>query len=178
MITLLLALVCLCALALAVARRSDRVADGMIQSLTHHGSHRFVLPPSPEYELVTLHTKDGTKIFAQLGHARNQTGALRGDYRLRPTVIYFYPGGGTMRWSAPQFEGFRQLGLNVLMPEYPGYGMSDGPATERGFYATADAAYEYALSRRTWPRWAFWPQAGRSGAAQPWISPAGVQWTA
>ena len=65
MITLLLALVCLCALALAVARRSDRVADGMIQSLTHHGSHRFVLPPSPEYELVTLHTKDGTKIFSQ-----------------------------------------------------------------------------------------------------------------
>ena len=52
-----------------------------------------------------------------------------------------------MRWSAPQFEGLRRLGLNVLMPEYPGYGMSDGQASEAGFFAAADAAYDYVLGR-------------------------------
>ena len=45
------------------------------------------------------------------------------------------------------FEGLRRLGVNVLIPEYPGYGMSDGRASERGCYAAADVAYDY-LARR------------------------------
>ena len=147
MIALLLVLFALGTLLLVMTLRSSWVAEGAIQSLTHHGSHQAILPPSPDYELVSLQTKDGTQIFAQLGRAKDRTGALRPDYRLQPVAIYFYPGGGTMRWSAPQFEGLRRLGLNVLMPEYPGYGMSDGHATESGFYAAADAAYDYAQGR-------------------------------
>lgn len=147
MIALLLVIFALGTLLLVMTLRSPWVADGAIQSLTHHGSPQAILPPSADYELVSLQTKDGTHIFAQLGRAKDQTGTLRPDYHLLPAAIYFYPGGGTMRWSAPQFEGLRRLGLNVLMPEYPGYGMSDGHATESGFCAAADAAYDYALSR-------------------------------
>jgi len=131
MATLFLVLLGGGALLVAFAR-SSRVTDGVIQSLTHHGSPKEILPPSQEYELVSLRTKDGTKIIAQFGRARDQNGTLLADYGLRPTAIYAYPGGGTLRWSAPQFERFRRLGLNVIMPEYPGYGMSEGLASESG----------------------------------------------
>jgi len=114
---------------------------------TGHGSPKAILPPSPDYELVSLRTKDGTKIVAQFGKATSQSGALLPGYSQRPTVIYFYPGGGNLRWSAPQFDGFRRLGLNVVMPEYPGFGMSDGRPAESGCYGAADAAYNYVLSR-------------------------------
>jgi len=36
-----------------------------------------------------------------------------------------------------------QLGCTVLIPEYPGYGMSSGWASESGCYEAADAAYHY-----------------------------------
>jgi fermentation-respiration switch protein FrsA (DUF1100 family) len=43
---------------------------------------------------------------------------------------------------------FRRMGVNVLIPEYPGYGMSGGRATEKGLYEAADAAYD-CLRERT-----------------------------
>ncbi len=129
------------------ARRSSRLADGVIQSLTHHGSPGAVLPASPNYELISLRMTDGTRIVAQVGRALDRRGDALANYARRPTLIYCYPGGGTLRWSAPQFEGFRRLGLNVVMPEYPGYGMSDGQPTEDGFHAAAEAAYDYVLGR-------------------------------
>jgi fermentation-respiration switch protein FrsA (DUF1100 family) len=42
-----------------------------------------------------------------------------------------------------EFAQFRQLGCAVLIPEYPGYGMSSGWASESGCYDAADAAYRY-----------------------------------
>jgi fermentation-respiration switch protein FrsA (DUF1100 family) len=45
--------------------------------------------------------------------------------------------------SSYEFAQFRQLGFNVLIPEYPGYGMSSGQASESGCYEAADAAYHY-----------------------------------
>ena len=114
---------------------------------TGQGSPQAILPPSSDYELVSLRTKDDTKIVAQFGKAKSQSGALLADHCQRPTAIYCYPGGGNMRWSAPQFDGFRRLGLNVVMPEYPGFGMSDGRPAESGCYGAADAAYDYVLSR-------------------------------
>jgi pimeloyl-ACP methyl ester carboxylesterase len=43
---------------------------------------------------------------------------------------------------------FRGAGFNVLMPDYPGYGMSGGSPSEKGFYGAADAAYDYLTVRR------------------------------
>ncbi len=144
---LILALLLGSAALVLAARRSSRFADGVIRSLTHHGSAGAILPTSPNYELIFLRMGDGTRIAAQVGRALDREGKPLGGYAQRPTVIYCYPGGGTLRWSSPQFEGFRRLGLNVVMPEYPGYGMSDGKPTEEGFHAAADAAYDYVLGR-------------------------------
>jgi fermentation-respiration switch protein FrsA (DUF1100 family) len=62
-------------------------------------------------------------------------------------VLYFYGNGSNLRMAQPRYDYLRRLGVNVLVPEYVGYGMSSGAAGEAGCYATADAAYDYLLGR-------------------------------
>ena len=112
-----------------------------------HGSAKASVPPSDRYELLSLQTSDGIRIAAQFGRAESADGEIRPDYGQRPTAVYCYPGGGYLKWSHAQFEGLRRLGWNVIMPEYPGYGLSDGRPSEEGCYAAAEAAYGYVAAR-------------------------------
>ena len=57
--------------------------------------------------------------------------------------MYFYGNGMCLETSYYEFGQFRQLGCSVLIPEYPGYGISSGWASESGCYEAADAAYHY-----------------------------------
>ena len=120
------------------------ILPGMLQ-----GQPPSVLPPNPSYEIVTLHTKDGTRIVGQFGRAEQPTGGPRVDPAHAPTVIFFY--GMNQTLAAPRdqavFNGLRALGANVFIPEYPGYGMSEGSPGESQCYATADAALDYVLGR-------------------------------
>lgn len=55
-------------------------------------------------------------------------------------------------WRAQiQFDQFRRLGLNVIIPDYVGYGMSGGRPSERGCEDTALAVYDYLTSNRSIP---------------------------
>ena len=81
-----------------------------------------------------------------------------------------------LSYAESRFDRFRRLGLNVIIPDYVGYGMSGGSPSEKGCQATADAAYDYLVStRKSTPRpssppagrWAgrsrsTWPRAGKS----------------
>jgi uncharacterized protein len=58
-------------------------------------------------------------------------------------LVYFYGNGMCLGTCSYEFAQFRQLGYTVLIPEYPGYGMSSGWASESGCYEAADAAYHY-----------------------------------
>ena len=52
-----------------------------------------------------------------------------------------------MSFCTDEMQRFRRLGVNVIVPDYLGYGMSGGRASEAGCYAAADAAYDYLLTR-------------------------------
>ncbi|MBV9689787.1 MAG: alpha/beta hydrolase [Ktedonobacteraceae bacterium] len=56
-------------------------------------------------------------------------------------LLYFYGREKCLRNCRFEFTRFRQFGLNVLIPEYIGYGMSSGVASEAGCYESADVAY-------------------------------------
>ncbi len=114
---------------------------------TGHGAAWAVVPASADYELVTLSTAGGGRIVAQFGQATDAMGAVLADYARRPTVIYGYPGGYTLKRSQPEFAAWRRLGVNVIVPEYPGFGMSGGEPGEAGCYAAFDAAYDYVRQR-------------------------------
>ena len=104
--------------------------------------------PRPGTELVRLKTRQGESIVALFGPALTADGRPDPQAARRPTLLYFYGNGMCLSYSRGEFERFRRLGLNVLIPEYVGYGMSGGSPSERGCQATADAAYEYLVATR------------------------------
>lgn len=69
-----------------------------------------------------------------------------------PVLLVFYGNDMCLARALPIFQAVRQTGVSVLMPEYIGYGMNPGRASESNCYATADAAYEHLLSRGVEPR--------------------------
>ncbi len=98
-------------------------------------------------ELVRLPTAGGETVAALFGPAVVD-GLPRGDPARRPTLVFFYGNGMCLADSLGEFDRFRRLGMNVLIPEYLGYGMSTGKPSERTLYETADAGYEYLRTRR------------------------------
>ena len=98
-------------------------------------------------ELVGLNTAKGDKIVALFGGALSREGMPLPDASKRPTLLFFYGNAMCLKDARQDFHNFRCLGLNVLIPEYVGYGMSSGLAGEAGCFATAEAAYEYLLAR-------------------------------
>ncbi|MFT3866861.1 MAG: alpha/beta fold hydrolase [Nibricoccus sp.] len=106
-----------------------------------------VVKASEDYELISLTTKGRTKIVAQFGKALDRNGRTLPTEQKPPTVIFFYGNRMSIAQSQDIFRDLRRMGVNVLIPDYPGYGMSGGRASEEGCYAAADAAYAYLLQR-------------------------------
>jgi hypothetical protein len=108
-----------------------------------------VVPPA-DCEVVTLNTSCGQTVPALFGPATDHHGRVLPDAPTRPTILFFYGNAHHLadRNVARLFNGLRQIGANVMVPEYVGYGMSSGEAGEAGCYATADAAYACLRSRR------------------------------
>ncbi len=96
---------------------------------------------------VRLHTKSGDLVVAYYGRALRADGRPDPDYAHRPTLLFFYGKGGSLAWERPLMASFRRLDTNVLMPDYVGFGLSGGQASETNCYATADACYDYLRSR-------------------------------
>jgi pimeloyl-ACP methyl ester carboxylesterase len=111
--------------------------------------HRDALVPArpATYELVWLKTRSGERIASILGNAQTITGAPVDDARAYPTIIFFYGNGGCVAYSVDVFQHLRRLGANVMIADYPGYGMSSGKPSEAGCYETADAEYDYLQHR-------------------------------
>jgi pimeloyl-ACP methyl ester carboxylesterase len=62
-------------------------------------------------------------------------------------LIFFHGNGEVIDFLPDQVEGFRELGMGVLLVEYPGFGRSPGRTDETGITDTAVAAYDAALQR-------------------------------
>jgi len=65
----------------------------------------------------------------------------------RPLVIFFHGNGEVVDYLPEQAEGFRGLGMGVLLVEYPGFGRSPGTPDEKSISETAVAAYDAVLQR-------------------------------
>jgi uncharacterized protein len=112
------------------------------------GAPDAVVQPRPGVELVRLTAARGERIVALFGPALRPDGTPRPDAAQCPTLLYFYGNGMFLKASEYDFERLRRLGVNVMIPEYLGYGMSGGHPGEASCYATADAAYEHLRTRR------------------------------
>ncbi len=89
------------------------------------------------YEDLYVTTSDGIKINAWL---LKNPGA-------KFTLIYAHGNAGNMGDRLLKVKFFRDLGLNVLIFDYRGYGNSHGHPSEPGVYLDAQAVYDYLKTR-------------------------------
>jgi uncharacterized protein len=114
----------------------------------YRGEPYYEVSAPPGTELVRLTTSTGDRIAAVFGPALTLQGKPHPQAASRPTVLYFYGNGDSLKGNLAQLHEIRLLGVNVMIPEYVGFGMSTGTASEAGCYSTADAAYDHLLARR------------------------------
>jgi len=113
------------------------------------GRSTSIVQSSSRHELIELRTRDNVKTFAVFASAANPY-PQPGDAavaKASATTILFYGNGDFLANALGWVSYFRDLAVNVLAVEYVGYGMADGKPSEAAFYATAEAAYDYALTR-------------------------------
>jgi uncharacterized protein len=101
---------------------------------------RAALPNLDIGERVELRMRDGTRLAGWYLPAEGGQGRS-------PALLWFYGNGENIAAIWPIIRDFRPKHAAVLVVDYPGYGGSEGKASEAGMYEAADLAYD-ALSRR------------------------------
>ena len=89
---------------------------------------------------VWLTTADGTRIHSWW---KPQPGASA-------VTLFLHGNAGNVTHRAAAMRELAAAGNAVLIPDYRGYGRSQGWPTERGLYRDADAAYEWLIAQG-WP---------------------------
>lgn len=98
--------------------------------------------PVFHYEQVDVPRTDGTRQFAWIMPARESTAGT--------WVLFLHGNAATIasRVNIDHYTELRNLGLNVMAPEYQGFGGLDGVPTEPLLAADARAAYGYLRMNR------------------------------
>lgn len=91
-------------------------------------------------------TADGFRLHGWFAHAViDESG--QPDSQL-PTMLFCHGNAGNITHRLTNVAYLIQLGVNVFIFDYRGYGKSQGTPSEEGLYRDAVAAYEYLLSRK------------------------------
>ncbi len=91
-----------------------------------------------DYEELTFSTTDGEQLHAWfIPHPQ-----------ARATLLFAHGNAGNISHRLDSIQVFHDLGLNVLIFDYRGYGQSTGKPGENGTYRDADAAWAYLTETR------------------------------
>ena len=90
------------------------------------------------YEEVSIPTADGIRLNAWF---------VRGSPVSRAVVIYCHGNAGNIGNRIYRLKAFHDLGLNILLFDYRGFGKSTGRPSEQGVYKDAVTVYDYLANR-------------------------------
>ncbi|MGB2961732.1 MAG: alpha/beta hydrolase [Candidatus Omnitrophota bacterium] len=90
------------------------------------------------YEDVFIETKDNVKLNGWF---------IPAEGRSRATLLYLHGNAGNISHRLEIIRIFHDMGLNMFIIDYRGYGKSGGTPSEKGTYLDALAAYEYITGR-------------------------------
>jgi fermentation-respiration switch protein FrsA (DUF1100 family) len=90
------------------------------------------------YEDAWLSTDDGERLH----------GWLVRQPQARATLLFCHGNAGNIGHRLDSIEIFAELGLDVLIFDYRGYGRSSGTPSEQGSYRDADAAWRWLIRER------------------------------
>ena len=91
-----------------------------------------------DYEDAWIDTEDGERLHGWFVPSIEERG----------TVLFFHGNAGNISHRLQSLLIFNQLGLDVLMIDYRGYGQSSGEAGEQGTYLDARAAWNFLVEQR------------------------------
>ena len=98
-------------------------------------------------ERIELTMHDGTRLVGWYLPPAAEGGEGRRGAAKTAALLWFYGNGETIGTIWPTVRDFRPPDAALLVVDYPGYGASEGRATEAGMYEAADLAYEALISR-------------------------------
>lgn len=90
------------------------------------------------YEAVALVTEDGVRLSGWYIPAPNSRG----------TLLFNHGNAGNISHRLESIRQFHDLGLDVFIYDYRGYGESAGKPSEEGTYRDAEAAWRYVVETR------------------------------
>jgi len=91
-----------------------------------------------QFESVSFKTADGVRLFGWFIPSQSARGVL----------LFFHGNAGNISHRLESIQIFHQLGLDVFIFDYRGYGQSEGKPTEQGTYKDAEAAWRYLIEER------------------------------
>ncbi|MDZ7683133.1 MAG: alpha/beta hydrolase [Fodinibius sp.] len=113
----------------------------MQSSMVYHPQKQLTATPAAaglQYEDITFETEDEVQLHGWYVPADSA----------EITVCYFHGNAGNISGRLETLQLLNQLGLNVFIFDYRGYGRSEGSATEQGTYSDAEAAWAYLQQER------------------------------
>ena len=128
--------------AAAVVRLMTQETELIFRTANAPADHKPLFP----YEQVDLPRADGARQFAWRMQQEEAGSNRAAD---RTWVLYLHGNASTVasRMNVKHYGRLRELGLNVLAPEYRGYNGLAGVPSEAGVAADARAAYDYLRDR-------------------------------
>ncbi len=96
-----------------------------------------------DYEDIELVTDDGIRI-----HGWFIPYETASDTQKQKTLLFFHGNAGNISHRLDSIKLFNNLGLNILIIDYRGYGQSTGKPGEAGTYQDAEAAWHYLTETR------------------------------
>ncbi len=94
------------------------------------------------YEDVYFKTSDGIRL----------NGWFIASPQARFTAVFCHGNAGNIGHRLEKISIVRDLGLNIFIFDYRGYGKSQGRPSEKGLYKDVRAAYDYLVSARKVPK--------------------------
>ncbi len=90
------------------------------------------------YESVTISANDGIKLHGWYIRAQQSDGVL----------LFLHGNAGNISHRLDSIKIFNELGFDIFIFDYRGYGKSEGKPSEEGTYRDADAAWTYLTQQR------------------------------
>lgn len=96
-------------------------------------------------EEVFIKTADDVQLHTLYFAAPRQQGVSSHSHQV---ILYLHGNAGNLFNRVGAINELRAQGVNVLLIDYRGYGLSDGQITETGMYLDAEAAFQYLLNEK------------------------------
>lgn len=128
------------------------IAIGLMVIYLRYIERRSLFYPMKEIEFfprqIGLNYED---IFFKTSDNVNINGWFISNPNARYTILFCHGNAGNISHRLEKLKFFHELGCNIFIFDYRGYGKSKGKPSEKGMYLDVQGAYDYLLSRKISP---------------------------